>query len=497
MVRIIVVTLLMLTVALCAIWVASHPGLIRLTWLGYETETSVAFAFVALVLLVGILTGLWRLGFWLAGMPERARVAAAAKEKDKSRAAFAQALIAFEAGDTQDLRKFSARIGEAIDDARLALMMRARSAEAAGDLQEAEKIYLDLLERKDGALLARRGLANLAAKRGDRAKALDHARAAIPLSRHAKWAFTMTFELLVERGEWLEALETLEDGEKLGHIKNPVLGRRRAVCYCAASAQAERGGDLEEALERVQKAQKLAPGFAPAAAMAARLLAMAGKPQKAAEMLEQAWEEAPHPALALAYRDLKPHESRQERALRMAVLTRKKPNHRESRIILVEQAGLSQDFDEAERLLGDLIEDGATSRLCGLMAELARARGDESNARAWMSLALSAPREADWSDLDPDGRSFNYTDKDWARMVFSYGDDGALAHPRQEHAGQALAGARPLALGPPRNGQNGQDAIIAKAAQDLTLSPQPPVDYAPVDGDEGDGVAGPMSPNRR
>ncbi|MGC8074230.1 hypothetical protein ACP3W1_27095, partial [Salmonella enterica] len=80
----------------------------------------------------------------------------------------------------------------------LALMMRARSAEAAGDLQEAEKIYLDLLERKDGALLARRGLANLAAKRGDRAKALDHARAAIPLSRHAKWAFTMTFELFVE-----------------------------------------------------------------------------------------------------------------------------------------------------------------------------------------------------------------------------------------------------------------------------------------------------------
>ena len=63
----------------------------------------------------------------------------------------------------------------------------------------------------------------------------------------------------------------------------------------------------------------------------------------------------------------------------------------------------------------------------------AQAEGRLSNptdAKLWMQRAATAPREADWSDLDPEGDSFDYSPQDWRRLVFSFGETGELIHPR-------------------------------------------------------------------
>ena len=49
-----------------------------------------------------------------------------------------------------------------------------------------------------------------------------------------------------------------------------------------------------------------------------------------------------------------------------------------------------------------------------------------------MTKASHAATEADWSDIDPDGRLFAYTADDWKRMVYAYGDENKLTHPRYE-----------------------------------------------------------------
>jgi len=51
-----------------------------------------------------------------------------------------------------------------------------------------------------------------------------------------------------------------------------------------------------------------------------------------------------------------------------------------------------------------------------------------------MERAATAPAEADWSDLDPEGEAFDYMDQDWRRLVFSFGEKGELIHPRYEQA---------------------------------------------------------------
>jgi HemY protein len=63
-----------------------------------------------------------------------------------------------------------------------------------------------------------------------------------------------------------------------------------------------------------------------------------------------------------------------------------------------------------------------------------------------MTKAAGAPREADWSDLDPEGPAFLYDDGDWARLVYVYGDSGQLIHPRLERGGLSAGAGSVLAL---------------------------------------------------
>ena len=117
------------------------------------------------------------------------------------------------------------------------------------------------------------------------------------------------FELAVQAGDWEQAMDALDEGEKRKFIEPRVAARRRAVLLTAQAARLDRERRIEKAIDLVEKAVRMAPGFAPAAALASRLLLEDGKDWKAATILEESWEAAPHPAIAHAYRDLKSDEA--------------------------------------------------------------------------------------------------------------------------------------------------------------------------------------------
>jgi HemY protein len=76
--------------------------------------------------------------------------------------------------------------------------------------------------------------------------------------------------------------------------------------------------------------------------------------------------------------------------------------------------------------------DAPSARLCTLAAQAETMLKNPQDARTWMQRAATAPAEPDWSDLDPEGEAFDYSDQDWRRLVFSYGEKGELIHPRYE-----------------------------------------------------------------
>jgi HemY protein len=420
--------------------ISTDQGSVEVTWFGAEITTSALFALLLLVLLLAVALPILRLLMFLMDAPGRLGKISQRARVRRGQEALALGLIAAEAGEFEDARRHADKAEDLIDEPRLALLLQARSAEVAGDTAGAERAYSGMLQNEDTEVLGRKGLMAAALKRGDRTAARAHAEAALKASKTATWPFQYAFDLAVQAADWENAMEALDLGDKRKQVEDKVAKRRRAVLMTAQAAKLERERRADKAAEMAQKAFRMAPAFAPAGAMAARLLVGEGKGERAAAIIEEAWENGPHPALAHAYRDLVPGESREERAGRMRTLADKRRDHRESKIIMAELAMERGDWDGAQSHLDDAYRENPSSRICILFAQVARGRGDENAARTWLAQAAAAPREADWSDLDPEGPAFLYDDSDWSRLVYAFGDGGQLVHPRMERGGSDALG---------------------------------------------------------
>ncbi len=448
--------LIIAVMAVLASWqiLSTDAGTVEINWFGAEVSTSGLFAVIVLVTIVALALPLLRLLMFLMDAPGRIGKSSQRARIRRGQEALALGLIAAEAGEFEDARRHADKAEDLIDEPRLAMLLQARAAEVGGDTAGAERAYSGMLQHEDTEVLGRKGLMAAALKRGDRTAARAHAEGALKASKTAAWPFQYAFDLAVQAADWESAIETLDLGDKRKLMEDKVARRRRAVLMAAQAAKLERERRPDKAAELAQKAFRMSPGFAPAGALTARLMAGEGKAERAAAILEEAWENGPHPALAHAYRDLVQGETREARAERMAALADKRRDSRESRIVLAELAMERGDWGGAQAALEDAYRENPSSRICILFAQVARGRGDENGARTWLAQAAAAPREADWSDLDPEGPAFLYDDNDWARLVYVYGDGGQLIHPRMERGAHDALGpvlALPTAvLSPPR-----------------------------------------------
>jgi HemY protein len=287
-----------------------------------------------------------------------------------------------------------------------------------------------------------RGLMQTALAEGDKLTAVRHAETAFGLARTARWAWRALLESRLEAGDWASALD-LAQGALDRKIVPPIVAERARAALLAASAASLEGAEeprkRAQALDFAAQAVKLKPDFAPGVVMAARLLAADGKVAKAGQLIEAAWKSAPHPALWLAYRDLKTNETPKLRAARLAALAAMKPDARESRILRVESGLIGGDPVAARAAARLLDEEAPTARFAGLMARVAFANGEPDEARAWIARGSAAPQEPDWSDLDPEGRAFAYGREDWARLAVSFAETGELIHPRHERRERTMS----------------------------------------------------------
>ncbi len=413
-----------------------QPGTAVLTWLGWEVRTT-AVAAVLLILLAALLAMLlWRLVIWLIESPRRSARARAETRRRQGAEALTRGFLAVASGDGAEARKLAGRAAGLADETpQLVRILAAQAAEAAGDAAAARAAYTAMLGFPEMRLAAHRGLMQAALAAGDPEDAQRHASAAYALARTAPWAWRAVLDRALARGDWAAAL-LLVQGALDRKIVSPLIAdRARAALQAASAAALEASPDprrRDEALDFAQGAVKARPDFAPGAVMAARLMAADGRAPKAAQVIETAWKVRPHPALWLAYRDLRTDETPRERGQRLAGLAAHNPAHRESLILMVEQALIAGDAAAAQTAAKALAGEPVTARLAALFARAAAMAGERDEARAWITRGDAAPREADWSDLDPEGFAFAYGPADWARVVVSYAETGDLVHPRFE-----------------------------------------------------------------
>jgi len=443
MIRAALVILLAAVAAVAALAIVGDPGRATVIWLGWRADMTAAAA--ALITLFGALLAMavWRLLIWVLEAPRRAERARRDVRRRQANEVLSRGFLAVAAGDGSEARRLAQKAVDLADDTPgLVRVLQAQAAESAGDAAAAHAAYTAMLGFPEMRLAGHRGLMQLAAQEGDPQGALAHAEQAYGLARTAPWAWRALLAARLEAGDWTAALDLVR-GALDRKIVSPLMAERaRAALLAASAAQLEHAPDVKaraQALDQAVEAAKLQPGFAPGVVMAARLLALDGKLGRATATLEAAWKAAPHPALWLAYRDLRTDETPRQRAGRLADLASLNPAHRESRILFVEQALIAGDPEAARRAAKALEGAPVTARLAGLFARVAFAAGAPDEARMWMAQGLSAPQEPDWSDLDPEGRAFAYHASDWARLVATFAEAGELIHPRHERRERTMS----------------------------------------------------------
>ena len=442
------VVALVLATAYGAYYLMSLPGGMQINAFGLEIELNVFWSVIGLLLLgttialaISLLTGFWRL-------PKRLGKGRNERRRKQGNQALADGLLAAEAGDAKAALRHAKKAAQYAEDERLKLLLEARAAEVSDDWSGAERAWGQLARLPGGQLAGLRGAATAAAERGDGVMAEERAREALALKSNADWPFQSLFDLQVAKGDWKTALETLSLGAKRGLIAGDSLRRRRAVLHTARAAGL--GVDQRQLAQKsLAEAIRAAPTFPPAAWHGARQLMFGGKTKAAQGVLELAWKARPHPALAQLARRLSSSDTPEIVERRLIALANAHPEHRESRILQAEIAMDSQNWVKAVKILADLVEQGPTARLCLLMERALKGYGDKQEAARWARMAVTASREADWSDIDPNGGAFEYDRADWARLVYKFGDVGELVHPRYERFGRELEAGRVLALPSP------------------------------------------------
>ena len=442
MIRTAIALFIVAVVAVTVLALTRDPGQAKMVWLHYQIETTAAVA-VLLGLFGALLATLfWRAIVWILEAPRRSARVRADQQRTRGNEALARGFLAAAAGDGSEARRQAQIAADlASESPGLVRVLAAQAAEAAGDVPAARAAYNAMLGFPEMRLAGQKGLMQLALAEGDRSAALIHARAAYHLAKTARWAWRALFEERLEAGDWAAALDLIQEALER-KIVSPLMAERARAALLAASAFSLDLHDPRqraEALDFAQQSVKLQPAFAPGVVMAARLIAQDGKAGRAAGLIETAWKSAPHPALSLAYRDLITAETPRERAGRLLTLAALNPSARESHLLTVEAALTSGDAAAARASAKAIEQEAVTARLAGLMARVAFADKNPDEARAWIARGGAAPQEADWSDLDPEGRAFNYSREDWTRLVSTYAESGELIHPRHERRERSIS----------------------------------------------------------
>src|SRR5205807_1238250 len=98
MIRVALFLVLIVVLALAAVWLADRPGDVAITWQGLRIETSVMVAAVVIAAVIAFAIALWSLLRGLMRAPARASAALAERRRRRGFTAISRGLVAIGAG---------------------------------------------------------------------------------------------------------------------------------------------------------------------------------------------------------------------------------------------------------------------------------------------------------------------------------------------------------------------------------------------------------------
>lgn len=308
-----------------------------------------------------------------------------------------EGMMALASGEGQLALARAQQADRYLDRPDLTNVMIAQAAELAGDRKKAEAAYKLLLQDDRTRFVGVRGLMKQKLEDGDTVTALRLAEKAFQMKPKHVETQDILLRLQAESHDWAGARATLGAKLKTGTLPRDVHKRRDAVLALSQAADLIAEESSIEKREATIEANKLSPDLIPAAAMAARAYIAQGNAKYATRVLTKAWSVMPHPDLAAAFTEIVPEESPRARLKRFEALTKLRPEHGETKMLLAELLIAAEDFPAARRALGDITTTEPTARNLTLMAAITRGEGgDDAMVRGWLTKALTASRGPQW-----------------------------------------------------------------------------------------------------
>ncbi|SRR6056297_115777 len=311
--------------------------------------------------------------------------------------ALSEGLMALASGEGRLAIAKATKAEKYLHKAELTDLITAQAAEMVGDNRKAEEVYKRLLKSDNTRFVGIRGIMKQKLSAGDTDTALQLAERAFAIKpKHVEVQDTL-LQLQAEKHDWVGARKTLAAKLKHGALPRDVYKRRDAVLALSSATEINDAVDSMRAAEKAIEANRTSPDLIPAAALAARAYIEQGRKRNAMKIIKKAWESHPHPDLAAAFAEIEPEETPEARVKRFIPLTRIQSGHRETRLLKAELNLAAEDFPEARRSLGDLIEKDPDARVLAIMAAIERGEGAPDRVvRGWLAKALTAPRGPQW-----------------------------------------------------------------------------------------------------
>lgn len=311
--------------------------------------------------------------------------------------ALADGMMALASGEGRVAMAKAARAEKFLQRPDLTNLITAQAAEMVGDRKKAEDTYKRLLGNDNTRFIGVSGILKQRLADGDNETALKLAEKAFALKPRHEGTQDILLKLQAGKADWAGARKTLQAKLRTGTLPREVHKRRDAVLALSeAKVLLDDTTSIEAQMEAIQ-ANRLSPDLIPAATMAARSYITQDRPRYATKVLKKAWEMQPHPDLATAFAEIAPSETPEARVKRFRVLTKAKPEHPETRMLMAELLIAAEDFPGARKAMGDLANDDPTARSLTIMAAIERGEGaEDAIVRGWLTRALTASRGPQW-----------------------------------------------------------------------------------------------------
>ncbi|WP_368185631.1 heme biosynthesis protein HemY [Aestuariibius sp. HNIBRBA575] len=311
--------------------------------------------------------------------------------------ALSEGMMALASGEGRLALAKAAKAERFLNRPELTNILTAQAAELAGDKGKAEATYKALLQDDRTRFVGVRGIMKQKLDAGDTDTAMQLAEKALALKpRHVETSDTL-LQLQAAKEDWVGARKTLANKLKTGSLPRDVHRRRDAVLALTEAKDILAEGKSVEAREAAIEANRLSPDLIPAAVMAAHAYVDAGNTRAATKVIKKTWETRPHPDLAAAFASIVPDETPDARIKRFRALTRVHADNPETKMLLAELNIAAENFPEARRALGDLVESNPTARSLTIMAAIERGEGaNDQVVRGWLTKALVSPRGPQW-----------------------------------------------------------------------------------------------------